>query len=234
LQTVVWEEHIDNKGARSYALAAQPSHPPPSSSFAGIKVPKTGISLIEFNGDGTLFATRSDSMPSTIWIWSQDSRTAVACLIHHSPVRSVHWHPAIHDMVLLHCAVDQSIVYVWKVSSSSPRVLPIHLDRTGGRLEAYWVFTAAHESPRLMLGNAHNYTTLSLSADGAILPEKESGGTLNCEPDDRFDEGNSMDLSPIKLSQEGMTTKFPDVSPGSSGRWGGSDDLDDTFSYRQR
>lgn len=85
-----------------------------------------------------------------------------------------------------------------------------------------------------MLGNAHNYATLSLSADGAILPEKESRGILDTEPDDRFDEGNSMDLSPIKLSQEDTTTKFPNVSPGSSDRWGGSDDLDDTFSYRRR
>lgn len=85
-----------------------------------------------------------------------------------------------------------------------------------------------------MLGNAHNYATFSLSADGAIMPEKESRGTRNSEPDDRFDEGNSMDLSPIKLSQEDMTTKLPNVSPGSSGRWGGSDDLDDTFSYRRQ
>ncbi len=173
-------------------------------------------------------------MPSTVWVWSHDSRTAVACLIHHSPVRSVHWHPTFHNLIMLHCAVDQAVVYVWKMSSNSPRVLPFHLDRTGGRLGDCWISTAANESPRLMLGNAHNYAFLSLSADGAILPEREFKGTLDSEPDDRFDEGNSMDLSPVKLSQDGMTTNFPDVSPGSSGRWGGSDDLDDTFSYRRR
>lgn len=135
---------------------------------------------------------------------------------------------------MIHCAINQAVVYVWKMSSSSPHVLPFHLERTGGRLEACWISTVAHESPRLMLGNAHNYATLSLSADGTILPEKEFRGILNTEPDDRFDEGNSMDLSPIKLSQDDTTTKFPNVSPGSSERWGGSDDLDDTFSYRRR
>jgi len=86
----------------------------------------------------------------------------------------------------------------------------------------------------MMIGNALNYTTFSLSADGAILQEIDPIGTNNSGPDDRFDEGNSMDLSPVKLSQEGITTKFPNISPGSSGRWGGSDDLDDTFSYRRR
>ena len=230
---MVWEEQIDNNKNRSYTIAAKPSYPPPNSSFSSIKIPQTGVSLIKFNADGTLLATRSDSMPSTVWIWSRDSRSAVACMIHHSPIRSVNWHPTSNDMLLLHCAIDEPIVHLWNASWSSPQILDIRLEKTCGRIEACWIFTAVHESSRLMIGNANNYTTVSLNADGEVLPATTTEETINLGADDRFDEGNSMDLSPIKLSHDCATINLSAESPESSGRWGGSGDLDDTFQFKR-
>lgn len=231
-QTAVWEEHIDNAKNRQYALATKPSHPPPSSSFTSIKIPKIGVSLIEFNADGSFFATRSDSMPSTVWIWSQESLAAVACLVHHAPIRGIQWHPNSHDMLLIHCAVDQAVVHIWRASWSTPIILDARLDKSGGRMEACWVSTAPGEPPRLMINNANNYTVISLNQHGSILPEVPAEETICSEPDDRFDEGNSMDLSPVKVPHDDAGTKFP-ADFDSSDRWGWAEDLDDTFHYRR-
>ena len=232
-RTVVWEEQIDNAGRRSYTIATQPSQPPPSTSFASQKVAKTGISLVEFNADGTLFATKSDRIPSTIWIWSQDLRVAVACLVHHSPVKSIQWHPSRSDLLLLKCGVDKPIVHIWNTSWRSPRILELRLDKIGGKIEACWVFSREREHAKLMVGNPHNYTVITLTTDGEILPAVAAGETANSGPDDRFDEGNSMDLSPIKLAQAGTTIKFPAGCPEDLVQWGGTGDLDDTFQYRR-
>ena len=84
-----------------------------------------------------------------------------------------------------------------------------------------------------MVGNPHNYTVISLTVDGEILPAVTAEETANSGPDDRFDEGNSMDLSPIKLAQAGTTMNLPAGCPEDHDQWGGIDDLDDTFQYRR-
>lgn len=84
------------------------------------------------------------------------------------------------------------------------------------------------------MGNAHNYTTVALSSDGTILPAIGPEETVVTGPEDRFDEGNSMDLSPVKLIQDATNTNAFELSHDSEGRWAGSDELDDTFRYRRR
>ena len=100
-------------------------------------------------------------------------------------------------------------------------------------MDACWIFTAINEIPKIMVRNSQNYTVVSLTTDGEILPLSISGETIGSGPDDRFDEGNSMDLSPIKLPEGGNTTDLLGGSVGSSDQWDGTDDLDDTFQYRR-
>ena len=230
---MVWEEQIDNDNARSYVRATNPLHPPSNVSLAGINMPKSGVSLLEFNGDGALFAARSDSTPSTVWIWSIKSPSAVACLIHHSPIRSISWHHHILDFLLLHCAIDDPVVHLWKASWDSPKVLSLDLGKSGGKKEITWLFTDKRNYSRLMIGDAQNYTTAELDENGEILQPFKSSRPIDLSPDSRFDEGNSLDLSPVKLAHDGARISFPAESPGDPGQWSGmSEELDDTFHYR--
>ena len=231
--TVVWEEQIDNANTRSYVRASQPSHPPSNISLAGTGTPKSGVSLLEFNANGTMFAARSDSTPSTVWIWSTKSPSAVACLIHHSPIRSIHWHHSVSDLVLLHCAIDDPVIHLWKPSWDVPRALSLELASSGGRKEATWLCTDKRNYLRLMLGDAQTYTLAELGEDGELLQPCKLSMPIESSPDSRFDEGNSLDLSPVKLACEGAKINVPTESPGDPGQWSGmSEELDDTFHYR--
>ena len=136
-------------------------------------------------------------------------------------------------MLLLKCGVDKPVVHIWNTSWRSPRILELRLDKIGGRIDACWVFSREREHPKLMVGNPHNYTVISLTVDGEILPAVTAEEIANSGPDDRFDEGNSMDLSPIKLAQAGTTMNFPVECSRDLGQCGGTDDLDDTFQYRR-
>lgn len=54
-------------------------------------------------------------------------------------------------------------------------------------------------------------------------------------PEDMFDEGNSMDLSPIKLSTDHYTRMGAALDESGVGEttWNGSEEIDDTFNFRK-
>ena len=222
----VWEEQIYNSQIRSYARATQPSSLPSRSSLLGRNESITGISLMCFNTDGTLLASRSDSTPSTLWIWSIASQAPIAVLIHHAAIRNVHWHPTIAGMLLIHCALDNPVVHLWKSTWEMPVIREIQLDTISGRIDANWLFSETHEQSVLMMGNASNYTTARISADGELLPPSNVQQPGDQGPDERFD-GSLIDLSPIKLPQNDANFENYDDSNANTG------DLDDTFQYRR-
>ena len=91
-------------------------------------------------------------------------------------------------------------------------------------MEACWLYTKACEHSRLLLGNASNYSTASMNADGeSLLPSGNEEEAVDQGPDDRFDQ-SLIDFSPVKLPY--------DDSNGYSDQWGLSDDVDDTFQYK--
>ena len=181
---------------------------------------------MEFNTDGTLLASRSDSTPSTLWIWSMTSQTPIAVLIHHAAIRSVHWHPTTADMLLIHCALDNPVVHLWKCAWEMPVICEMHLETVGGRMEASWLFSENHEQSALMIGNASNYTTARISAHGELLPPLNVQQPGDQGPDERFD-GSLVDLSPIKLPQNKTSFENYEDTNANTG------DLDDTFRYRR-
>ncbi|KAF2749872.1 hypothetical protein M011DRAFT_439249 [Sporormia fimetaria CBS 119925] len=83
----VYTELVDGRGSRSYSLAQQPVTPPKATNEKGDTTIKQGISIVAFNVDGSLCATRDDSTPNTIWIWDLRSLTPRAILIQYSPVK---------------------------------------------------------------------------------------------------------------------------------------------------
>jgi len=79
-----------------------------------------------------------------------------------------------------------------------------------------------------MLANTHNFAIRKLQGDDgdATTEEPLKLSFVGLGPEDMFDEGNSMDLSPIRLSH--------DQHEGELGMGGTDyDDVDDTFDYRR-
>lgn len=237
----IWQEQLDASGFRSYIAAPQPASPPTSISLTKISTPTHGVSIIAINNDGTLMATKDDFVPTTVWLWSLQTGKSVAVLIHHSPVKQVLWHPQQIDLLLIHCAIPEPAVHLWKSTWAAPQVVALHLERTGGRLEASWLQSPEDNSFILMLSSTHQYTKASLSSNGEIIPElpcfKGAARSRGTGVEDMFDEGNSLDLSPIKLAHD-ETMEVHEGFEGGNDHSGssfgmGNEMVDDTFHYRR-
>ncbi len=113
------------------------------------------------------------------------------------------------------------------------------LRRTGGRLEASWLESSSDDTFSLMISSAHQFTTARISSDGeiiveAILPDA-AAMSIGAGAEDMFDEGNSLDLSPIKISHSTVeVSAFGDGDDRSGSGFGFTEEmLDDTFHYRR-
>lgn len=85
-----------------------------------------------------------------------------------------------------------------------------------------------------MLSNTDQSAIGRLNLDGDEIPWQRNGGYLDrLGPEDMFDEGNSLDLSPVKLpgsgSQSNETTGL-----GLATQFGHSLDVEDTFQFRRQ
>ncbi|KAF8539602.1 hypothetical protein BDD12DRAFT_881985 [Trichophaea hybrida] len=144
----VWSECASSARDRYYSLVPQPTTLPTVPFNPSDAQPKTGISAMAFsNPDGTLIATKSDSMPSTVWIWSLKLLRPYAVLVHLNPVKSINWHPSIPDLLMIQCAPDNEsseqtgMVYLWSTSWKRPRAIQVPMDKVTGSFWAKWVLT---------------------------------------------------------------------------------------------
>ena len=224
---------------RSYVAAPQPATPPTSLSLGKSDSPTHGISAIAFNSDGTLLATRNDFIPTTVWIWSLNNSSAIDVLIHHSAVKQVTWHPSQSDLLLIHCAIPEPAVHLWKTTWHAPRILMLPLQRIGGRLEASWLQSSSDDDFNLMISSTHQYTTACVSSDGEVIakaiPPEAAAVSVGTGAEDMFDEGNSLDLSPIKISHSTVEVSgYGDGDDLFGSGFGFTEEmLDDTFHYRR-
>ncbi|MCJ1283050.1 hypothetical protein MMC26_002377 [Xylographa opegraphella] len=228
LDAAVWQEQIDASRTRAYVAAPQPACPPRQNPASDDKLISTSISHLAFNKSGSLLASVGESTPSTVWIWCLESLTPHSILIHHSFVKRLHWHPEDPACLLIHCATEDPVIHLWQSSIDIPRIIPVPLTRPGGRTEASWIYSpgANPESPSFMLANTLNYALTHIPDAGERETTVDMSFSTVVEglgPEDMFDEGNSMDLSPIKLSHEqfGMGLESAD------------NEVDDTFDYRR-
>ncbi|KAA6406573.1 MAG: WD40 repeat protein [Lasallia pustulata] len=203
-RAAIWQEQISASQARTYVPATPPISPPTSSTPLSSADPslKTGISTLSFCSNTLYLATSCSSTPTTTWIWSLETLSPTAVLIHHSPIKYLHWHPTLPSLLLIHCHTPDSVLHIWQPPPGEPLVMYLPLDALGGPREALWLSTTSRERPKVMLGNARNYIIGSVSdGEGEDTPLfDETGDVISGGPEDMFDEGNSMDLSPVKLS----------------------------------
>lgn len=214
-------------------MASQPTCPPVQSTDSHVS--NVGVSAIEYNVDGSLFATKDDSTPSTVWIWSPKLPSPVAILIHHSPVKRVRWHPETANLLLIHCNIVDPVIHLWNAAWDIPKVISLQLNKVGEKMEANWLLDDSSDMYILMLGNAHNYVIGQISRNGELTSFSKKFETTGAGAEDIFDEGNSLDFSPIKVSRDDFTTAAGGDSFGfgHSGQRNVSDEVEDTFHHRR-
>ncbi|KAF9117941.1 WD repeat-containing protein wrap73 [Mortierella sp. 14UC] len=73
---------------------------------------KIGVGWCDFNSDGTLLASRNDSMPNVLWIWSMTKLRLVVIIQQQSPIRVIRWDPNTPSRIAWCCG--SSRVYSWR------------------------------------------------------------------------------------------------------------------------
>jgi hypothetical protein len=179
----VYTEHMDGQGYKSYVLTTQPAIPPKAPLEKNeTALMKQGISLLAFNRDGTLCATRDDSTPSTVWIWDLRSLQPRTILVQYAPIKTLQWHSHDPNRLLVQTTQDAPVVYLYTAHTPSnpatllsstaqeqrqqqppPEIfdLTTHLTRPASALPTRWTTTwlasLAGKKPVLWLGYQQGY-----------------------------------------------------------------------------
>ncbi|KAF2843548.1 WD40 repeat-like protein [Patellaria atrata CBS 101060] len=155
----VWQETVSTSSPRRLTMAPQPFTPPIAPTTPSDSSLKQGVSLISFNSDGTLVATRSDSFPTTVWIWDLTRLTPLTVLVQHSAVRQLLWHPSRSELLLTHCTQDEPIIYLYDSMKTVPQLLSLasHFTKPGPRQDARWLHRSSSQRPGIMFSDTRSY-----------------------------------------------------------------------------
>lgn len=159
----VWEEKVTGDTSRIYEAVAQQVTPPSvAASGTSDHILDTGISLMSYSADGKYLVTRCDEIPTTLWIWDLQKQTIASTLIHHSPVKQFQWHPSIPQLLVIQCAQEQPLVYLWEGPGIVPSAWAIDFSRAAGKIEISWLNSEANSlaRPGLLLGDAKSSMVL--------------------------------------------------------------------------
>ncbi|MCJ1443929.1 MAG: hypothetical protein MMC23_004429 [Stictis urceolatum] len=296
---------------RAYAPALlpaiPPSAPPPSATTTNTttstlpsqypSLPSHGITHLFPSPHETHLASISASTPTTVHIHTlsslpssshsltQSSTPPIltqAILIHHSPIRSLTWHPSTPGLLLIHSSNSAALsrdgktvrhwAHIWDERCDGPQVVYADVPappQKGGVAQSMgsrqdvsaggtWSWVGGQEG-QVLLGTAQGCVLADVSGnEGAGVRREESGLEESVEPraeddagsrlldrgnadgadflrssvpitgegpEDAFDEGYSMDLSPVRLSEVG-------IKIGDEGN--GGKEVDDTFGFKKR
>ncbi|KAF9907015.1 WD repeat-containing protein wrap73 [Linnemannia zychae] len=88
---------------------------------------KIGVGWCDFSSDGSLLASRNDSMPNVLWIWSMTELRLIVIIQQQSPIRVVRWDPNTPSRIVWCCG--SSRVYSWRAGQQQQQ-------QQGGFVEA--------------------------------------------------------------------------------------------------
>lgn len=174
----VYSEQVDGQANRSYTITPQPVTPPRAPLEKNeTSLMKQGISLLAFNSEGTLCATRDDSTPSTVWIWDLRSLRPRMILIQYAPVKTLQWHHDNPALLLIQTTHDAPTLYLYQASNLSastsastsasappPAILDLssHIAKLPSALPTRWTTswlrTPADKRPAFTLAHQTGYT----------------------------------------------------------------------------
>jgi hypothetical protein len=184
----VWQEEISPSMQRSYKTVPQPIAPPTAPTTPADQVPKTGLSILAFNADGTMVATRDDSAPTTVWLWNLAKLAASSVLIQHSPIKKLSWHPTLPYILLIQCSHEEPTIYLYDTVSTVPHPIVIPIKKSAGKYEAKWLHTATNHKPGLAFGDAQNFLLAwPEGRDPMLEDERNEDDMMNHTEDSLFD-----------------------------------------------
>jgi WD40 repeat protein len=224
----VYTEQVDSQGNRSFAVTQQPATPPKAALEKNENaLLKQGISILGFNSEGTMCASRDDSTPCTVWIWDLRSLRPRTIIIMYAPVKALLWHPHDPNRLLIQTAHDEPIVYLYTASQRSqhskssssanfssttqhpPAILSVssHMSKpavsTPSRWTACWLSTPTDKKPSFTL--AHNQASVVVWPDG-----KDQILRFEHEDEDGGEEGSDDSLYDILTGR----TPIPNLRDG--------------------
>ena len=193
---------------------------------------------MSFDNSGTLLATRTESMPTTLWIWDIGTNILRAVMIFHSPISKATWHPTIDELLLIRCEGDESrgVVHMWDPSWEAPRIVDFASQIPGGKVIGKtverWLNNTGSASPAIFFSDSQDCILASLSEPGEDLPwqDAEARG---------FDIYGQQEESPLSLVAAGDEKRAygkVEMLMGEAGvtrMSGGSSEVDDTFRFRK-
>lgn len=211
--------------------------PPTSESPASDSSMRSGTNLLTFDSSGTLLATRTESMPTTLWIWDVGTKIIRTVLILHAPISKATWHPTINELLLIRCEGEENrgLIHLWDPSWQTPKIIDFASQIPGGELLGKTVgrwLSAEGKSPAIFFTDTQDcmLASISESGDGELPWEYSEGGLLiygqreesplNLVPADGRRLNGRATFDPLKDG---------DIAAGMSG----SDELEDTFRFRK-
>ncbi|KAJ1647425.1 WD repeat-containing protein wrap73 [Coemansia erecta] len=72
---------------------------------------KIGVSVVEFNAEGTLLASINESMPNALWVWRVADMRLITVIQTIRPIRTCKWSPVESVLAFV---TGMATVYVWK------------------------------------------------------------------------------------------------------------------------
>lgn len=239
----IWQEQVlsSQNGAfnREFVQAVQTICPPTSgSSPANNTEPKTGTNITTFDSSGTLLATRTENMPTTIWIWDVSTRILRTLLILHAPVAKVTWHPTVNELLMIRCEGDESrgLVHLWDPSWQEPKIIDFAAQIPGGKILgktiARWL-NVDSRYPALFFSDSQDCLLASISEHDT----KEEVPWMDAEVRE-YDIYGNQEESPLNLVPADEKIRFRRMAvdvmdEGVTGMSGGSEEVDDTFRFKK-
>lgn len=180
----VWHEQVSATSERKYKLITHPFSPPTVSSTLNDPGGKMGISQMAFSLTGDYFATKEVSVPTTVWVWDLAKLTPRAIFIHHAPVKHFSWHPTVPDLLLIQCAQEHPIVYLWGATEDPPQILHVPLHRGSGRFESRWLDSTPGGQVAFMFGDSTQSLLVWPHGRGDIAPNTSNGVAVDDDTED--------------------------------------------------
>jgi hypothetical protein len=190
-----------------------------------------------FDNSGTLLATRTENMPTTLWIWDIGTRILCAVMILHAPIARITWHPTIDELLMIRCEGEETrgLVHLWDPSWEKPKVIDFAVQIPGGKVLgktiARWL-NVESEHPAMLFSDTQDCILASVS-------ETDDGDVPWQDADIRGFDIYGQRESPLNLvpadekRHRGKTIESLIEDEGITRMSGGSDEVEDTFRFRK-
>jgi hypothetical protein len=196
--------------------------------------------VVAFDASGTLIATRSECMPTSVWIWDIATTVLKVVMILHAPIAKITWHPVMNEILMIRCEGEEcrGLVYLWEPSWEAPTILNFGLQVPGGKIigksVARWL-NVNSSIPAVYFSDSQDCTLASfMESEDEELPWQEA-------VERGLDIYGEMEESPLNLvpANEKRPYRRDTIEalmkdePTVTGISGYSDEVDDTFQFKK-